>query len=137
MNESLWHDFARATAAKGVASTLSLPILHTGRVVGTVNLYAASDGAFGGRHREIADVFGAWAPGAVTNADLSFRTRHQAEGASDKVRMEVAVGMLMEVEGLDAEAARELLRQAARRAGVAPEELAASLLEVYRSRGDD
>ena len=82
LDESRWHDFARAGAAAGVHSTLTLPIVAPGGdVVATVNLYGGSVDAFEGRHQQLADVFRAWAPGAVTNADLSFSTRAVAEQA--------------------------------------------------------
>jgi hypothetical protein len=40
--EDRWQVFAAASAAANVASTLSLPIRHDGRVVAGVNLYAAT-----------------------------------------------------------------------------------------------
>ena len=99
-DETGWHRFARATAAHAVASTLSLPILHDGDVVGTVNLYAASAHAFTGAHEELATIFGAWAPGAITNADLSFSTRDTAREAPqalrDRARVDRVVEMLAE-----------------------------------------
>lgn len=138
-DELRWQTFARATAAKAVATTLTLPVLRDGRVVGTVNLYAASARAFHGLHREIAAIFDAWAPGAITNADLSFQTRRTAEQAPVRARaamaVNVAVGMLMEAHSVDATTARKLLEDAARRAGVDTEELAESLIEA--SRTDD
>lgn len=139
-DERQWQHFAMATAARAVASTVTLPILDAGRVVGTVNLYAASSRAFGGLHREIAAVFDAWAPGAITNADLSFETRRTSENAprvlKEAMRVETAVGMLMETDSIPAETARQLLEDAAQRAGVRLEELAEALLEVYRSADD-
>ena len=136
-DEQAWQTFARATAAKAVAATLTLPVVRDGVVVGSVNLYAASPGAFGGLHREIASVFGAWASGAITNADLSFRTRASAEHAPEDLRLtmrvETAVGVLMEAESVDADAARELLEDAAVRAGVATVVLADALLDLFGS----
>jgi GAF domain-containing protein len=140
VDEHLWQQFAKATAAKGVASTLTLPILTEGEIVGTVNLYAASAGAFGGLHRELADVFDAWAPGAVSNADLSFRTRETAKEAPEMLRaamrVDMAVGLMMAAESVDADTARELLHDAAQRAGVTLGQLAEALLEVYRRPGE-
>src|SRR4051794_12141910 len=78
MDEDRWRLFAEATAALDVRSTLTLPVLSDGHAVATVNLYAASRQAFVGHHEQLALVFGAWAAGAVTNADLSFRTRKNA-----------------------------------------------------------
>jgi GAF domain-containing protein len=136
-DEERWRTFAKATAAKAVATTLTLPILHEGRVVGSVNLYAASDGAFDGLHREIAAILAAWAPGAIVNADLSFRTRETAEHASQAVRttmrVEMAMGVLMEAQSVDADTARALLEEAAQRAGVPVQELAGVLLEAFDS----
>jgi hypothetical protein len=84
LDERAWQQFSLATAHAAVASTLTLPVLAEDLVVGSVNLYAASRNAFGDMHQEIADVFHAWAPGAVTNADLSFDTRKAAEQAPGK-----------------------------------------------------
>jgi GAF domain-containing protein len=87
LGEQQWQLFAQATAAASVASTLSLPTLNeTGRVVGSVNLYASMSPAFDGQHEAIAHIVDAWAPGAVTNADLSFATRSVAERAPDLLR---------------------------------------------------
>ena len=76
--------------------------------------------------------------GAIANADLSFRTRQAAEQAPEvlqaTMRQEIAIGVLMSAESLDSEAARELLHQEAQRAGVPPDQLAETLLEVYRNR---
>jgi hypothetical protein len=136
-DELRWQTFARATAARAVATTLTLPVLRDGSVIGTVNLYAASARAFHGLHREIAAIFDAWAPGAITNADLSFQTRRTAEQAPVRaravMRVNLAVGMLMEAHSVDADTARELLEEAARRAGVDLERLAESLVESGRT----
>jgi hypothetical protein len=136
-DERRWHTFARATAAKAVCTTLTLPVLEGDQVVGSVNLYAAAPGAFRGLHDEIAAVFDAWAPGAITNADLSFLTRRSAEESPEalraSMRVETAVGVLMSAESVDADTARGLLEQAARRAGVASEELAGAVLEAFES----
>jgi hypothetical protein len=137
-DERNWQAFAKATAAKAVATTLTLPVLDGGTVIGTVNLYAASPRAFVGLHREIAQIFDAWAPGAVTNADLSFQTRRTAEDAPEvargTMRIETAVGLLMETHSVDADTARSLLDEAAQRAGLGVGPLADSLVTVFRPR---
>ena len=69
------------TPSVPLLSTVTLPVLAGGAVVGSINLYAASAEAFVGHHEAIARIFDAWAPGAVTNADLSFSTRAVAEQA--------------------------------------------------------
>jgi GAF domain-containing protein len=46
LDEDRWQLYARACAAVGVASSLSLPITQGDRVVGGVNLYASTPDAF-------------------------------------------------------------------------------------------
>lgn len=122
LGEAGWQLFAQATAAASVASTLTLPIVVAGMVAGSINLYATTPDAFEGRHEQVADIFGAWAPGAVTNADLSFSTRTVARQAPlillDQVRIQIALGILMRDQGIDVETARARLFDAAHRAGV-------------------
>ena len=131
LDEGQWQHFARATAAVAVSSTLSLPILVDGKVVGSVNLYAASAKAFTGLHEEIARIFDAWAPGAVTNADLTFSSREVARQAPRLLRedlnIKVAVGILA-ANGMDVDEARESLFEAARRAQVSEADLAATII---------
>ena len=84
LDEDRWSLFARASAAAGVASTLSLPVMRGGRVVGGVNLYAATVDAFHGRHDSMAEALGASAEHAVADADLPFRTRSLAIQTRDR-----------------------------------------------------
>jgi GAF domain-containing protein len=137
LDEGLWHLFARGTAAAAVASTLTLPIVVDGAVVGSVNLYASSPDAFEGRHSEIARVLGAWAEGAIVNADLDFTTRRAAEDAPrllfEATRIQIAVGILAASRDLSPPAARDRLREAARRAGVS--EAAISRLVIEHATG--
>jgi transcriptional regulator with GAF, ATPase, and Fis domain len=139
--EEAWHDFAQATAAAGVASTLTLPIISGARVVGSVNLYASTGDAFDGQHEAIAGVFGAWGPGAVTNADLSFTTRQTAERAPQQLRDDIDVhaasGVIANREGIEPESARARLREAAQRAGVAEAQLARTVIDLARLQDTD
>jgi GAF domain-containing protein len=134
MDEGRWRLFAEATAARAVRSTLTLPVLSRGQVAGTVNLYAASRRAFVGHHEQLALVFGAWAVGAVTNADLSFTTRKNAEGAPQSVRdqnlVDVATGIVAAQLAVDVETARRSLRDAALRAGVSLVHLARDIVQA-------
>jgi GAF domain-containing protein len=134
LDERGWHEFARATAARHVASTLTLPLRAEGRVVGSVNLYAASEAAFSTVQQDVADIFDAWAPGAVTNADLSFRTRDVAEQAPahlrERLRHDYAVGYIAVSHGVSIDEARHLLRDAAQRSGVSEEAIADVLFEM-------
>jgi GAF domain-containing protein len=132
LDEQRWQLFAETTAARAVHSTLTLPVVHAGRVVGTINLYAASDRAFVGHHDALAEVFGALAAGAVANADLPFDTRKEAQLAPQRVLEEnligVAIGLAAARLGVDVETAAERLHGAAVRAGVTLAQLARDIV---------
>jgi GAF domain-containing protein len=132
LDEGDWQLFARATAARGIASTLTLPVMAHGEVTGTINLYGSTSDAFHGHHEELAAIFSAWAPGAVANADLSFHTRDVAARAPEILReaakVETVVGMIAAAEGVEIARARDILHQAAQRAGVAEVDIAATVL---------
>ena len=121
LNEQRWAEFARAGAARGVMSTLSLPVHDDGRVVGSVNLYAATPNAFRGKEPRVAAIMGAWAPGAVHNADLSFSTREAARVTPQRLEdmsvLDQATGVVMAAHAVDEARARAIIAAAARQAG--------------------
>jgi GAF domain-containing protein len=131
LDEDRWTMFAQASAASGIAGSLSLAVINAGQVVGGINLYAATANAFTGHHQELADVLGASAMSAVKDADLSFYTRRQASEAPDRLRntrdVEIALGVLAARYAETLDAARQRLSRAAARAGVA-EPVAARLV---------
>jgi len=135
MNEDRWSLFARASAAAGVQSTLSMPLLRGALVIGGINLYASAPDAFEGHHEELADALGASAATAVTNADLSFSTRERAvQAPADLIArqaVEMAVGLLAARYGEDSSAARTRLRAAAAGAGIDEALVAQVLLIVH------
>ncbi|CAN7371752.1 GAF domain-containing protein [Terrabacter sp. LjRoot27] len=134
LDESTWLLFAQATAAAGIRSTLSMPFRRSGVVTGGVNLYGSEPGTFHGKTEVLAELFGAWAPGAVTNADLSFESRLEAVKSPERLRgqafVDHAVGLLMSARGLSPDDAERRLQAAAARAGVAVFVLARALVEV-------
>lgn len=134
MAEEDWQLFARATAARGIASTLSMPILTEGEVTGGVNLYAKSPNAFTGHHEELAVLLGAWAQGAVTNADLSFtsleRARKAPQALRDATQVDVATGVLAAARQLSLEEAQQRIERAAAQAGLAEIAVAHVVLEI-------
>ncbi len=134
LDEGRWQLYARASAAAGVASSLSLPVMDGSRVVGGVNLYGATPTAFDGKQAEIARTVGSDARLAVANADLSFSTRKAALEAPAKVReggdINVAVGMIAESQGVSIATARDRLRNAAARAGVTEAQAARALKHI-------
>ena len=122
VDEERWRMYAQATAAAGVASSLTLPILHDERVIGSVNLYAGTADAFVDHHDELAAALGASAGHAILNADLSFSSRLAAAEAPERVaeqyEIDRALGIISASQHVDIPAARERLREAAARAGI-------------------
>ena len=139
LDEDTWHLLAMASAARCIVSTLTLPIVKDDHIAGAVNLYGASRQAFTGHHEALAEIFGAWAPGAVTNADLSFSTRRDAEEAPRRLQNESTVGraahIVAEFEGVPLTAALCRIREAAQRAGISEEQLAEAVIRL-RGRPD-
>lgn len=132
--EDRWRLFAQGTAARGVRCSLTFPLITDHHVIGSVNLYGASDRAFEGHLDALAEILGAWAPGAVRNADLSFESRRRAEQAPQLLRAQGVVsrasGMVAAHYDIDVQTAHDRLVQAAGRAHVPPEELAQAILEL-------
>jgi GAF domain-containing protein len=134
LDEDRWLMFARASALHGVESSLSLPIVREGQVVAGVNLYASAPDAFVGHHEELAAICRAWAPGAVTNADLAFSTRLEAAATPGRMRdqslIDQAIGMLAESQQVDTETAAARLREAALRAGISEAQAAQTIIRA-------
>lgn len=132
--ERAWHAFARATSSVGVASSLSLPVMRAGVVIGGFNLYASSDHAFDGHHETLADLLGAWAPGATTNADLDFTTLDLARRAPELLRestdLVVASAALARLLGCGGTEATERLRRAAFQSSLPLPVLASSIIAM-------
>ena len=139
IDEGRWQLFAQASAAAGIRSSLSMPFRRQGVVTGGVNLYGGAGDTFEGHTQELAELFGAWARGAVTNADLSFATRLEAVKSPQKLRgqayLDQAIGFLVAARGLEPRAAEASIQAAAARAGVAVHVLARALVEALDPHG--
>lgn len=122
LDETRWRLFARATAAHGVASTLSMPLSVDGEVIGGVNMYASTADAFSDHIDQLAHLVDAAPASAVTNADMTFSTRLEAAAAPQKLRdhntIDTAVGLIAGTLNISAEEAHHRLLDGAARAGV-------------------
>ena len=135
LDEERWAAYARATAAEGIASSLSLPLMVDGRTVGGVHLYASTPDAFEGHHQALADMLGTEVALAVANADLGFSTRAEAtrsaEEFADEGLVHIAVGIIAARHDVDVAAARSRLAAAAARAGITETEAAEALIKPF------
>ena len=122
LDEHRWALYARAAAAAGVASSLTIPVEFSGEVIGTINLYASLPDAFSGHHEQLAAALGGSAEHASTNGDLAFDTRRSAERAptvlADQMVIDITIGMLAHTQVIDMPTAGALLREAAARADI-------------------
>ena len=86
-------------------------------------------------HDELADVFGAFAGGAVSNADLSFQTRVEARRTPELLREHVtvdrAVGILAAAMDISPETATVYLEVAASHDGKTVQDTAATIVEAH------
>jgi len=135
LDEGRWQLFAQGTAAAGVRSTLSIPFGAEGIVTGGVNLYGGDPTSFQGREDELATLFGGWAPGVVSNADLSFSTRLEAVSSPERLKgqayVDQAVGLLVSARGIDVQSAEERLYRAAAQAGSSVVALARAIVNAF------
>jgi GAF domain-containing protein len=136
LDEQRWTMFAQASAAAGIASSLSLTVTTDDGVVGGINLYASTVDAFAGRHEELERALGATAGSAVRDADLTFATRRSAVDAPEQLRdqrhIDVALGMLAARYGESIEDAGARLSSAAERAGLVEAKVARLLVLLHR-----
>ena len=135
LDEGRWQLFAQVGAAHGIRSTLSLPVLDGDSVIGGVNLYGGRPDTFEGRVDDLAELFGAWAPGAIANADLGFTTRVEAAKAPSRLdqmhTIDLAVGILVAAGGISPGQAHTNLEHAAARAGIAMVTLAEAVIREH------
>lgn len=136
LSEEAWHRHALSHAAPCVAATLTLSVCEPGPLAGEFTLYGASRRAFVGHHEHLAEILGAEAPGAVTNADLPFRALAEAEEAPARLRrsntLDEAARIVGLLQQLAPEAARQRIRDAAARAGISEEQLAEAVIRLRR-----
>ena len=134
LDEKRWQLTSEASAARGIRSSLSMPLRDGEKVIGALNLYGGQLNSFERKERLIAGIFGARIEEIVTNADLSFMTREFARELPERLaaasRVDEAVGILMARQGWSATEARERLAEAASRAGVPAERLADALVDL-------
>lgn len=138
--EEDWRLFASASAAAGVRSTLSFPLVIDGEVIGGVNLYASTRDAFTGHEGELAAVFGTWADQGVSNADMDFASRFRSDQGPARIaeqsEIDMALGVLMAERGITADQARTDLDQAARQASTDQLSIAQAILAALSRQRD-
>jgi GAF domain-containing protein len=135
-----WPAFRAAAAARGIRSTLSLPLMVDDRSVGAMNLYAETPHAFGPDHQETGMLFASQAATVLANAQAYWDAFSLSERLGEAMRsravIEQAKGMLMAAQHCDENQAFELLVRASQRENVKLREIAGRIVAGATQRSD-
>jgi GAF domain-containing protein len=128
-----WPAFRRACAARGIRSTLSLPLVVDHGTVGAMNLYSRTEHGFGAQDREAALQFAAQAAIVLANAqaywDAHLLSARLGEALKSRATIEQAKGILMGAQGCGPDAAFALLTRASQRENVKLREIARRIVD--------
>jgi GAF domain-containing protein len=113
-----WQEFAQVLIGEGVRAALSVPVELDGGVIGTLDIYAAAPRDWGPSEVAALQAYAglmASLLSAATTAQVKGRLADQLQAALEhRWLIEQAKGVIMGREELDAQAAFERLRRAAR-----------------------
>lgn len=115
MSTSLdWPEFCGHAAARGINSSMSLPLVVRGSALGALNFYSRTSRAFTEADLGVASAFAAQAAVALANAETYAASVHLAEqlreALSSRGVIDQAKGILMAQQGWTEEQAFEALR---------------------------
>jgi GAF domain-containing protein len=129
--------FRKAAAARGILSTLSLPLVAGHASVGAMNLYSNAEHGFSSSDRGTATDFASHAAIVLANAQaywdahsLSLRLHESMEF---RAIIEQAKGILMAAEGCSADEAFDVLVAASQRENVKLRDIAQRMVDRTRS----
>lgn len=103
-----WPRWGPRAAQIGVRALLGIELSTADEVLGALNLYSGTAGAFTGDDLDVADIYATHATNALTSARMSSGLR---TALHSRHRIGVAQGILMELYGLSMEQSFELLRR--------------------------
>lgn len=114
-----WPEFSGAAAAKGIRSTLSLPLMVEDQSVGALNLYSQREASFDEDQEQVGLAFASQAAVAMANAQAYWEAKDVADQLGEAMRsravIEQAKGLLMAAQGCTADDAFDLLVKASQR----------------------
>jgi GAF domain-containing protein len=133
-----WPAFRRACAARGIRSTLSLPLVVDHRTVGAMNLYSYTEHSFGVDDRDAASQFADQAAIVLANAqaywDAQQMSARLGEAMKSRATIEQAKGILMGAQRCSADEAFALLTRASQRENVKLREIARRIVDNAAGR---
>ncbi len=136
--EQRWPPYVVGAMAKGVGSSLSLPLMVRDDVIGALNMYARREGAFQNGENHIATKFANQASILLANA-VAYMTKDQLadqlqEALKSREAIGKAIGILMEREGIGEEDAFGMLRSASQHSNIKLREIASEVVGRGSSR---
>jgi GAF domain-containing protein len=130
--ETRWPDYAAAVAAKGVLSSLSVPLPVQDQHIGALNIYSTEPGAFPDRDIPVTQTMASYAAVAVHNASTFTKAgelaRQLTEAMKTRAVIEQAKGILMHEQKCDADEAFGILLRVSQRANIKLREIAAQIV---------
>jgi GAF domain-containing protein len=128
-----WPEFAAAAAARGLKSTLSVPLVVGGDGLGALNIYSRREHGFTKVDERLAAKLGSCASVALANARTYWRATRLADqlqqALSTRGVIDQATGILMAQRGWSSERAFHLLATAAQRNHLTLAEVATDLIQ--------
>jgi GAF domain-containing protein len=138
--EGSWPAFRAAAVAKGIKSTLSLPLVVDRAAVGAMNLYSREAHGFEPTDQDVGSAFAAQAAIVLANAqaysDAYSLSQRLGEAMESRATIEQAKGILIAAQGCDEQEAFDLLVRASQRENVKLREIARRIVDgaIRRSR---
>jgi GAF domain-containing protein len=137
--EERWREYTARVLEVGVRSSLSMPLPYQGSSIGALNIYSTQPAAFASPDSEEAATTVAEAVAvAVANADAHDRLAEHAHNMrlamQSRAVIEQAKGVLMAQQGIGAEQAFEVLREASQRYNRKLRDIAHGIVESTQRR---
>ncbi|HUR17943.1 MAG TPA: GAF and ANTAR domain-containing protein [Acidimicrobiales bacterium] len=135
--DTTWPAFSEAASARGVKSTLSLPLVANHEGVGALNLYSRFEGAFSDEDEEVGMQFANQAGIVLANAQAYWDAHQLSQDLNEAMKsravIEQAKGILM-AQGRNADEAFQILVRASQRENIKLREVAAGLVNQAEHR---
>ena len=134
-----WPPFSEAAAARGVRSTMSIPMIANHEGVGALNYYSTSANAFSAEDEEVGGQFGAQAAIVLANAqaywDAHQLSQNLATAMQSRAVIEQAKGILMGAQRCGADEAFQILVRASQRENRKLRDIAEALVARAQQAG--
>lgn len=135
--ETRWPDYTPHVVARGVLSSLSVPLPMQTDVIGALNCYSRTPSAFAPEAIEIAQELAGHVAVAVANAvaytDAETSTRQMRTALDSRAVIDQAMGVIMAGNRCDADAAFAILTRASQNRNIKLRDVAAAIVaEVGR-----